>query len=238
MDWRESVPPYAQTAAEGIPNGAYVHTVQNEVWPASSHRLLRFRRNDRFLEVRLPKPWIKSKLSCEFGFWIWDGFSIKKPALQSWKADERPWFFLIWTHAVAGSEIDMENFTNPGLAQSDFEEPGPGLQNGSGWALTASCHSCSASRIWLACWVTRANRFYWLAKPGVARRPSYVIAWSNMAETSARCWAWRSTAINSRRLVRCGKKCPAVWSGNTPGRTYRGETRGSPAWWTISIWAR
>ena len=31
LNWKESVPPYAQTAAEGIPNEAYVHTVQNEV---------------------------------------------------------------------------------------------------------------------------------------------------------------------------------------------------------------
>ena len=31
LSWAESVPPYSQTAAEGIPNEAYVHTIQNEV---------------------------------------------------------------------------------------------------------------------------------------------------------------------------------------------------------------
>ena len=32
LSWADSVPPYSQTAAEGIPNEAYVHTIQNEVW--------------------------------------------------------------------------------------------------------------------------------------------------------------------------------------------------------------
>ena len=31
LSWADSVPPYSQTAAEGIPNEAYVHTIQNEV---------------------------------------------------------------------------------------------------------------------------------------------------------------------------------------------------------------
>ena len=31
LSWSDSVPPYSQTAAEGIPNEAYVHTIQNEV---------------------------------------------------------------------------------------------------------------------------------------------------------------------------------------------------------------
>ena len=31
LSWADSVPPYSQTAAEGIPNEAYVHTGQNEV---------------------------------------------------------------------------------------------------------------------------------------------------------------------------------------------------------------
>ncbi|XP_020627063.1 dynein beta chain, flagellar outer arm-like isoform X2 [Orbicella faveolata] len=30
LSWADSVPPYSQTAAEGIPNEAYVHTIQNE----------------------------------------------------------------------------------------------------------------------------------------------------------------------------------------------------------------
>ena len=40
LSWAESVPPYSQTAAEGIPNEAYVHTIQNEV---------------RFLPTTLPR---------------------------------------------------------------------------------------------------------------------------------------------------------------------------------------
>ena len=36
LSWADSVPPYSQTAAEGIPHEAYVHTVQNEVSTAET----------------------------------------------------------------------------------------------------------------------------------------------------------------------------------------------------------
>ena len=48
-----------------------------------------------FLEARLDKSWITPKFSCQFVCWIWDGFSTKTPALQSWKPDERRWLFFV-----------------------------------------------------------------------------------------------------------------------------------------------
>ena len=52
-------------------------------------------------------------------YWIWNGFSTIRPVLQCWKPDERSWLILsfVQTHVqFAGSEIEMKNVTNPGLA--------------------------------------------------------------------------------------------------------------------------
>ena len=47
-------------------------------------------------------------------FWIWDGFCTQMPELQCHKQDEQfPPFTLV---LVAGSEVGMKNFPNPGRA--------------------------------------------------------------------------------------------------------------------------
>ena len=42
-----------------------------------------------------PIPRSPISLFVDYCFWIWDGFSTKMPALQSWKPDERPWIFFV-----------------------------------------------------------------------------------------------------------------------------------------------
>ena len=54
------------------------------------------------------------------------------PELRCWKQDEHSLFSSVYLVQFPRSEIEIENFINPGLAWSGFEKRGPGEAGGEG----------------------------------------------------------------------------------------------------------